>query len=251
MTLLSIWQKVSFHNSYGHKLAGLLCSSNNSPANKIAVVCHGFTGSKEGSGKALGMAEEMARRGWSVLLFDFAGCGESEGLFEELSLSRHIDDLNSALNWCKEKRFTKIITIGRSFGGATVVCQAARDKTAAGVCAWATPSTRLKKLFSGSPVDNQNRTVLNFDKGVFYLQKSFFTDLKQYNVAEDAARISPRPLLIIHGTKDDQVTPDNAKAIYEKAREPKKLVWIENGDHQFSRRYKQAWRAVFDWMAQF
>lgn len=244
------WQKVFYYNSQDNKIAGLLYSPP-VPAGKVVAVCHGFTGSKEGSGKALEMAEEIGQLGWSTFLFDFAGCGESEGSFEKITLSRQIDDLNCALNWLQGKGFLKIVTLGRSFGGTTVICQAARNNTTAGVCAWATPA-RLDELFTNvSAQEEKGKIILTGEKGTVYLKKCFFTDLKQYHVANDAARISPRPLLIIHGTNDEVVPPDNAKIIYQAAGEPKQLVWIKGGDHRFTRYYRQVWLAVLEWLAAF
>ncbi|MEW6424752.1 MAG: alpha/beta hydrolase [Bacillota bacterium] len=244
-----IWQKVFFYNSRGNKLAGLLAHPPES-RRKIAVVCHGFTGSKEGGGRALEMAGEIGRQGWSTFLFDFAGCGESEGLFEDLTLTGQVDDLSCALDWCKQKGFSKIVTLGRSFGGTTAICQAARDLTAAGVCTWAAPA-RPAELFTNLSDEEGERIVLAGEKGVVYLKKGFLADLRRYDVAGDAARLSPRPILIVHGTEDELVSPAEANIIYRSAGEPKQLTWIDGGDHQFTRHYRQVWQAVREWLATF
>lgn len=44
-----------------------------------------------------------------------------------------------------------------------------------------------------------------------------------------AAHISPRPLLMISGTRDSIIPPASAKILFNAAREPKKQVWIESG----------------------
>ena len=46
-----------------------------------------------------------------------------------------------------------------------------------------------------------------------------------------ADRISPRPLLVVHGTEDALYHPDEAVSIYNRAKPPKDLIWIEGGDH--------------------
>ena len=55
------WQKISFANSRGQRLAGLFYAC--SEVKTVLVICHGFTGSKEGGGKALEMAEYLALPG--------------------------------------------------------------------------------------------------------------------------------------------------------------------------------------------
>lgn len=246
------WQKVTFKNSSGLRLAGLFYTAGieGSPA---LVVCHGFTGSKEGAGKAVQMAEFYGAVGYDVLLFDFACNGESQGNFEDLTLSGQIDDLTCAVDWCQEQGAGTIITTGRSFGGTTVICHAARDKRVAGVCTWAASTNltqRLSELAVDDP-DDPKRVLVAGDEGILYLKKGFFQDLGKYDVLLLASQIAPRPLLLIHGTKDDMVPLDDAKSIYESAGETKELVIIEGGDHQFTAHYQQVWDICANWLKNF
>ncbi len=41
-------------------------------------------------------------------------------------------------------------------------------------------------------------------------------------------RISPVPVVMINGTDDEQVPRRNAELLFEKAREPKKILWLES-----------------------
>jgi dienelactone hydrolase len=45
------------------------------------------------------------------------------------------------------------------------------------------------------------------------------------------AMISPRPLLMINGTKDDVIGRAAAEALHNAAREPKRIVWYESGHY--------------------
>jgi putative redox protein len=245
-----IWQTIKFKNSRGLTLAGLL----HAPAGMdgpVVVVCHGFTGGKEGGGRALAMGEELGARGYNVLLFDFSGNGESEGLFENITLSGQIDDLNCAVDWCTGKGMGPVFTLGRSFGGSTVICHAAGDPRVAGVCTWAAPA-KLKELFTEfaeGPVDEEGDLfALAGNEGIAYLRKAFFTDLDRYDVPQLAGNISPRPLLIIQGENDDVVPPGDAGLIFRGAKEPKQLVYVPGADHQFSGHYRQVWDTFFAWL---
>ena len=53
-------------------------------------------------------------------------------------------------------------------------------------------------------------------------------------------RISPKPLLIIHGSEDDQVPLVQGQQLYGRAKEPKELWVIEGGAHQGLRSYAEA-----------
>lgn len=41
-------------------------------------------------------------------------------------------------------------------------------------------------------------------------------------------KISPKPLLMINGSNDEQIPIHNVKLLFETAKEPKKLIWIES-----------------------
>ncbi|MEM2261756.1 MAG: alpha/beta hydrolase, partial [Ignisphaera sp.] len=70
----------------------------------------------------------------------------------------------------------------------------------------------------------------------YRIKRSFFEDAQKYDVLDSCAKISPRPLLIIHGSNDNIAPVDHAQALYERAGEPKKIVIIEGADHSFNRR---------------
>ena len=53
----------------------------------------------------------------------------------------------------------------------------------------------------------------------------------QVQPCQDIAKIAPRPLLLIHGTNDTVVSPDDATRLYEAAQSPKALWLIEGAEH--------------------
>lgn len=256
------WQQLTIKNREGAALSTLLCWSNENKPGRISaktkpliISCHGFTGSKEGSGRALDMAEQLAHLGFNSLLFDFAGCGQSEGDWENISLSGQVADLEAVVEWCRREGFTKIILNGRSFGGTTVLCYAARDKAIAAVCTWAAVA-RLANLFEsrvsgveileGNPDD---LVALKGEEGTVSLKRRFFLDLRNHDPLEAAAALTPRPLLLIHGSNDQSVPLEDAKILYKQAAEPKQLAVIDGADHRFSEHLEEVWAAFFNWLA--
>ena len=243
-------ETVYFQNNRGERLAGLLCGG--SKGRPVVVVCHGFTGSKEGRGKAVEMARLLDRNGWACLLFDFAGCGESQGAPENISLSNHIGDLTSAINLCLDQGLGPVVTLGRSFGGSTALCQAAGDFRVKGVCTWAAPAA-LSDLFLGLtdedlPEDENSLVTLAGSEGLIQLKAGFFSDLSRHDVARSASLITPRPLLVVQGTRDEVVDPDQARRIYSAAGNPKELAMLDGADHQFSAHHAEVWQILLAWL---
>jgi putative redox protein len=243
------WQKVQIENAREQRLAALTLHSEQSSRGWV-IVCHGFTGSKEGGGKAMEMAETLSSQtGFSFILFDFAGNGQSEGRFEDLTLTHQIQDLHAVIDWSQKQKQGPVVTMGRSFGGSTVLAQAATDPGVQAVCTWAAP-VHLPKLFSEvilSEADDE-QVVLAVENGTVHLKKDFVEDLSRHNLLQAAANLSPRPLLIVHGQRDDVVPVNDAKELYAAAAEPKELHIVPQGDHQFSTTSKQVWEVVGNWL---
>lgn len=256
------WYEYEIKNREGLALSAILCNSRNKRATTsdakeektVIVACHGFTGSKEGSGRAIAMAEKLAGSGFSTLLFDFAGCGKSEGQWENISLSGQISDLSSIVAWSRSKDFDRVILNGRSFGGTTALCYAAQDKGVYAVCTWAAVA-RLNRLFEERTVDSNpfegepdQLVSLEGEEGTIFLKRSFFYDLRKHDPPAAAAGLAPRNLLLIHGSADHSVPLRDAELLYEMAKEPKKLVVIEDADHRFSEHLEQVWEAFLKWL---
>ena len=269
MSESSAWHRISITNRRGLKLAALLAvpegggeaarggrakGKEKAASFPLVISCHGFTGTKEGGGRALEMGEALLELGCGTLLFDFTGCGESEGVWEEISLSRQIDDLAAVVEWCRGEGFARIVLNGRSFGGTTVLCYAAGDRELAAVSTWAAPARpgSLFARFAGAGVSDspQDLVALSEGEATVYVRKAFFDDLQSHDPVQCAARLSPRPLQLIHGTADEVVPADDARLLYQAAQEPKELALIEGADHRFSAHLDAVWEAFFTWLRQ-
>ncbi len=83
----------------------------------LLIVCHGFSGSKEGGGKAISMGEYLSHHNITTLLFDFSGNGESDGKFEDITLSGQVEDLFSAVKFMLSLGFKKNLYHGKELWG--------------------------------------------------------------------------------------------------------------------------------------
>lgn len=83
------------------------------------IFSHGFTGHHIGPGYLfVRLSRELAAAGISSLRFDYAGCGDSEGSFREMTVDTMKSDLFSATRLIRE-RFSpsRLIYLGHSLGG--------------------------------------------------------------------------------------------------------------------------------------
>ena len=248
--------KIFIRNKSRNNLAALWYAQSRRAAattKRLLIFCHGFTGTKEGKGRALEMSEYLLLKGYDSLLFDFSGCGESEGSWHDLTLSGQVADLSSVVNWGAEQGYSEFIISGRSFGGTTAICYAPSDSRVVGISSWAAVARPLK-LFSSSLVNGEAKSesegliILKSNEVQVSIKKEFLKDLEKHDILKITTRIKQSNFLIIHGTKDNDVPPADADLIWEAAREPKKLVMIEGADHTFSEHRDILWSTFFRWL---
>ena len=74
-------------------------------------------------------------------------------------------------------------------------------------------------------------------------------DAKIHNPLNEVSKISPRPLLIVHGTDDLGIPLAGVKRLYELAGEPKDLVIVDGADHNLSdpRAYEITVNTIVEW----
>jgi len=253
--IMTFEKPVCFLNN-DQKLFGILHLPKQREKFPVIVFCHGFMGHRLGArhgGRLFVKAgRTLAREGFAVLRFDFGGSGDSYGEFEDMTTSAEINDLKAALKFLgtiKQIDKKKIGVVGLSLGGTVAICTAAENQRIRAVASWSGVAF-LEDVFRVNIIGEENYHKLM--KNGFYditregqpvgyrINKKFFMDLKNHNPIEAIAKISPRPVLIVHGTKDVIVPTENAKALYESAKKPKKLQWIKGADHVFMERDKTA-----------
>ncbi len=199
-------EKIYFENSKRNKLCGILSQQADDKA--VIVLCHGFSTSKDSS-TCIRLQNILNNAKISTFRFDFFGHGESEGKFEDITITEAVDDILSAIKFLKEKWHTKIGLFGSSFGGLAALLSA-------------TKTSDLFVLILKSPVSNYEELYLEKKKELdewkrngftFYVSKegekrklnySFFKDFKS-NDGYVAAKKIKIPTLIVHGDEDETV----------------------------------------------
>ena len=221
------YEEVNFVTEDGVKIAAWFIPADKSNDTRCTIiVCHGYPGNRS---RFIDIVPALHRAGFSVLMFDFRGNGESTG---RTTIGRkEVNDLNSAIKWlCESKPNSSlgIGVIGFSMGGAVAIMAAARNKAIKAVVsdsAYASldrpAELTLKRTFGllapilGVPARITFRLMLGCNP----------KDVAPYRLIH---LISPRAVFIIHGDADVKVSVEDAKLLYESARHPKEL-WIGHG----------------------
>jgi alpha-beta hydrolase superfamily lysophospholipase len=216
----TIIKNISF-TSGDFQLKGTLHLPKNTSAPPVVIGSHGLF-STGNSPKQTALAEKCAEQGIAYFRFDHRGCGESDGVFRDVtSLESRRKDLLNAISVIREMDETgkPLGLFGSSFGG-TAVLSAALETAADAIVIYAAPLTgdKIVQMLEKEDVPSAHPDV---DPEMLYFDIS--------GKIEGLANI-----LIVHGDSDKVVSPSEAHRIYQQARMPKRLILLRNGDHPMS-----------------
>jgi len=236
----------------GLELAGQLHIPSRGKAHPALCICHGIPAiphDPTDKGYAL-LAQRFCRAGFITLIFNFRGTGKSEGNLDVLGWTR---DLQAALDFLYNlKRVDKshFCLLGFSGGAAVSVYIAAHDPQVSLVVTCACPADFRSLSQREAPLDTIQRfrqigaiRDRDFPPSIEEWQRGFET----ISPIEWIDRISPRPLLLVHGDADELIPLEHARRLYQKAKEPKELKIIPGAKHKM-RLEKAAIDFVLDWL---
>ena len=230
-------KKLFFENSQGNRLVGILSDPTSEKAIPLIIMCHGFSASKE-SNTYIQLEATLNKKGISTFRFDFYGHGESEGKFEDITISEAVDDTLNAINYFQKQGYTKIGLFGSSFGGIASIIAASKSPELFVLALKSPVSNYMGKLLidKGKKGINEwkEKGFILYDsgKGMLRLNYSFYEDSKKLDGYE-AAKLIKAPTLIVHGDKD--VTVPISQSLKTASLIPScKLEIIKGEDHRYS-----------------
>ncbi|MDO5663779.1 MAG: alpha/beta hydrolase [Bacteroidia bacterium] len=226
-------EKITFKNSNGVTLSGLIELPENSSPKAFAIFSHCFTCNKNLINVKY-ISEALSEKKIAVLRFDFTGLGDSEGNFVETTFTSNIDDLLKAAEFLTNNYEAPKLLVGHSLGGAASILAAEQLDSVKAISLLGTPSTldhisRLFKnkldeinLFGSAMIDVAGRDV--------EIGKDFVDDLSNYSLKKTLNSLT-KPLLVLHSPQDEMVSIEHATAIFMAARHPKSFIALDGIDH--------------------
>ncbi len=228
-------QRLSFRNGSGDQMAGIL-GIPDKPNGAGIVLLHCFCCTKHHR-IMRALAGCLCAGGFTVLRFDFSGNGESGGRIEDATYSKMLDEAGSAVSLLEERGIRRIGIAGHSMGAMLALLAASADERvrAVGFISGSSQAARVREVFPQDVVERAEREgsaeAFVYGRSIL-LKREFLLDVERYNVGHAVATIG-RPLLVVHGGRDEIIPPYHARQMYFWAREPKALVSMDDADHLF------------------
>lgn len=230
------YECVEFPSRDGIPLSGWFIPSPESLG--AVVLCHGFPMNRC---EMLFWAAPLHAAGFDLLLFDFRALGRSGG--DRCTIgAEEVQDLLGALDHLESRADCAgpIGVFGLSMGGAVALQVAARDQRIAAVATHGAYATL------DSAIDQRGRFYLGpFGPALsgparLIGRRWLGRDPRTVAPVREIGAIAPRPVLLLHGTRDRTVSVADAHALYRAAGEPRELRLVPGGLHVFVPRRARA-----------
>lgn len=187
--------------------------------------------------KAIALEAWAKREGRAFVRFDYGGCGESEGDFEDQTLADWRDDALRAIEMVEGP----LILVGSSMGGwvMLLLVKAIPDRIAGLVGVAAAPD-----FTDWGFTQEEKLTILQEGR---IAQPSIYSDqptvtTRAFWASGEANRVlvstidTEAPVRLIHGQRDKEVPWERSLALAERLRSSDVQTWlVKDGDHRLSR----------------
>jgi alpha-beta hydrolase superfamily lysophospholipase len=193
----------------------------------VVIGSHGLL-SNSNSPKQIALARECNAHGIAYFRFDHRGCGQSEGVFNEVtSLKARRNDLISAVNFIQRRKDigNRLGLFGSSMGGT--VCISVADSLK--INAWVTYAAPVRSTAIAPAIEKSDDAE----------RLSPLLDQKHlaWDISDKLKHL--HHTFVLHGDSDLIVSPSNAHEIYTKSSHPKKLIIQKGGNHVMSNKKHQ------------
>lgn len=232
-------EKLKIKNRKGQNIVVLL---EEDPSSKgLVFVMHGLGGFKEQK-HIVAFVDSFKNKNFTVVRFDTTNTfGESEGNYEDATVTNYFEDLEDVITWAKMQSWYKepFYLVGHSLGGICIILYA--EKFPGEVKGLAPISTVVSgklslELQGKEKTGAWEKTGWREEKSesipglVKRLKWSHMVDRLKYDVLPEAYKLV-MPVLLIVGDRDDLL--EHQKLLYDKLPGKKELRIIEDADHNF------------------
>ena len=204
------------------------------------ILYHGFVGNRmEPSFIFVRFSRLLMANSIASVRFDFLGSGESDGDFEEMTLSSEIEDGFDILDYFSgrpEIDRQRIFLLGLSMGGSIAGYMAgSKESKGAGIkglILWAAAGEMKELARERNSADKSLPPENPLDRKGLKIGLDFINDIENLEIMKVTSRYRG-PVLIVHGSDDETVPPEVALEYKETLSGPTRLLSIDGADHAF------------------
>lgn len=215
---------VVFRSKDNAQLAGWFFRGTN---DKAIILIHG-AGNQNRVNEVYGgpaIAKHFYDLGYTVLMFDLRGSGDSEKT--RISFGQYeANDVAGAFNYMVTQEFKpESIGILSDSLGAIATAMASSDIKEAGGIVLDSPAQEVRSVVSGI-MKNEENVPEFLHPGVFFAAKLLFQiDIDSVRPIDRISELSETPLLFLHGEKDALIPPSHSEQLANKVKNAQRIVF--------------------------
>jgi uncharacterized protein len=232
-------------DSDGHRLVGVLYLARGPGPKPTALLLHGCPGLE----KNLDLAAALRDRGWNALMFHYRGCWGSAGRYDLRTIPRDVIAAVDFLAACPAVDADRIAVLGHSMGGWAAIVTASMELRLRAVAVYGAAARLGASLgLSRDQVEEEFTRFLAVTPEEFAAQMGEVA--RRLRALDAVAAIGPRPLLVVHGTRDRWVPVAHARELAARAGPWCRYVEVEGADHAFSWHRAELADLIVGWLSE-
>ena len=205
----------------------------------LVVLCHGFTGAKEGDDNHfIKIGENLAKSGIAAIMIDFPGCGKSQEPSANYTLTNMENDINSAVQYMKNTykiNENQIGVAGHSMGGR--VASEYLDNSGVSVAVLLAPANGdgLDGLEFLADSHDTNTLIEGSKRWNFEVSETFINEMAASHPQDKIKNFvsGGGKIFVAYGTEDNVISSKTQEAV--KAAVPSDSYHIyQGGDHNLA-----------------
>ena len=222
------------------KLRGMMTLPVDTENLPIVLLFHGFCINRDEQGEIYKrLAIRLSEQGIATVRFDFAGTGESDGVFSDMTIQTELSDAEAILDYVRNLEFidrSRVGVLGMSMGGVVASLLAGKHpQDIRSLCLWSPAACLTDDAKNGNVrglhFDPKNiPEVITFADGIT-IGKAYVEEAIKLDVYEEAAKYEGT-VLLLQGDCDPIVGKNYAERymdIYKKGH----MKWIHGAGHGF------------------
>jgi len=231
-------------DSDGHRMLGTLYLARGCTLKPTALLLHGCPGLQQNADLAVALRD----RGWNSLVFHYRGCWGSGGDYDLRTIPR---DVTAAVNHLQDCGYpgvdpARLAVAGHSLGGWAAILSAAADPRLRAVAVLGAAVDLGALDMDASQIEHEFTRFLATTPAEFIRQRDEVT--AHLDLVDAVRSISPRPLLIVHGTDDRWIPAEHARRLHAQAGQPSRYVEIDGANHDFAWHRGELRELVCSWL---
>jgi hypothetical protein len=232
--------------SGGYRLLGRLWLAGGDDPKGTVILLHGMPGIEQNVDLALFLRE----MGWNVLIFHYRGCWGSGGPYRIATLP---EDVRSAIDCLTSGQYPQVdpehfVLVGHSVGAWAALRYTTMDPRVRAVAVIAGVYEMGDLCLSSEVVEKEMVPYLaGYSCEAFFAERAALST--KATVVDALENLAGRPLLIVHGRRDEVIPCADSERLFAAVHQPKQLAIHEEANHVFSWHRDWLRKTVGSWLS--